>query len=274
MNYKTLKDDLTFKYVFSHEDILKDFIDSFLDFMGLNYKMIFNDSKIQNYMLPNNMEVKGFFGDIVVTLNNGSIISLEMYKGTFTKREYKKSLSYLHKLSIEQMKPGEKNYEKIKKVIGISFMQGNFRRINKEIVNSYSFREEITEKVIDEGDIELYLVRYDLVPKRRTKKEKRFIKWLRMINAKDIEELEKIGKGDKIMENSIRVVKEWTKESSKNGLENYIHKIEFESEERGAKIATKKRNMEIAKNLLALNIPISDIIKATGLSKKQISNLI
>ena len=274
MNYKTLKDDLTFKYVFSHEGILKDFIDSFLDFMGLNYKATLTNVKVQDYMLPNKEKVKGFFGDIVVTLNNSYIVSLEMYKKNFSKREYKKSLSYLHKLSIEQMKPGEKNYEKIKKVIGISFMQGNFRRINKEIVNSYSFREEITEKVIDEGDIELYLVRYDLVPKRRNKKEKRFIKWLRMINAKDIEELEKIGRGDKIMENSIRVVKEWTKESSKNGLENYIHKIEFESEERGAKIATKKEKLNIAKNLLALNIPISDIIKATGLSKKQISNLI
>ncbi len=265
MNYKTLKDDLTFKYVFSHEDILKDFIDSFLNFMGLNYKATLTNVKVQDYMLPNKEKVKGFFGDIVVTLNNSYIVSLEMYKKNFSKREYKKSLSYLHKLSIEQMKPGEKNYEKIKKVIGISFMQGNFRRINKEIVNSYSFREEITEKVIDEGDIELYLVRYDLVPKRRTKKEKRFIKWLRMINAKDIEELEKIGKGDKIMENSIRVVKEWLEDSAKHGLERYIDDVKFE--------ATENEKINIAKNMLNKNMDIKDIIEITGLSKKQIMHL-
>ena len=195
MKYKTLKDDLTFKYVFSQEYLLQDLINSFLEYVGLNYKTSLMNIKVQDYMLPNKEKVKGFFGDIVVTLDNGYIISLEMYKGNFSKREYKKSLTYLNKLMFEQMKPGEKDYEKIKKVIGISFMQGNFRRINSNIVNSYSFREEITEKVIDEGDLELYLVRYDLIPKTKNK-EKRFIRWLRMINAKSIEELESIGRGD------------------------------------------------------------------------------
>ena len=194
MKFKTLRDDLTFKYVFSHDYLLQDLINSFLEYIGLNYKTSLTNIKVEDYMLPNKEKVKGFFGDIVVTLDNGCIVSLEMYKNNFSKREYKKSLTYLNKLSFEQIKPGEKNYEKIKKVIGISFMQGNFRRINNQVVNSYSFREEITEKVIDEGDLELYLVRYDLVSKEKSKKEKRFIKWLRMINAKSIEELEKIGK--------------------------------------------------------------------------------
>ena len=262
--YKTLRDDLTFKYVFSHEEILEDLVNSFLAYNDIKHKIVLTNIKIQSYMLPNKEKIKGFFGDIVVTLDNGYIISLEMYKGPFTKREYKKSLAYIAKLCCEQMKTSEKDYEKIKKVIGISFMQGNFRRINKDIVNSYSFRKEISEKVIDEGDLELYLVRYDLIPKVKNKEE-RFIKWLRMINAKSIEELESIGKGDEIMENSIRVVKEWLEDSAKHGLENYIDDVKFE--------ATEKRNFEIAKKLLTLDISIENITKATGLTKKQITKL-
>ncbi len=264
MKFKTLRDDLTFKYVFSHEYLLQDLINSFLKYVGLNYKATLTNIKVQDYMLPNKEKVKAFFGDIIVTLDNGYIISLEMYKNNFSKREYKKSLTYLNKLSFEQIKPGEKNYEKIKKVIGISFMQGNFRRINNQVVNSYSFREEITEKVIDEGDLELYLIRYDILPKKKNK-EKRFIKWLRMINAESIEELESIGKGDKKMENSIRVVKEWLEESAKHGLENYIDDVKFETAE--------EEKLSIAKNLLTLNISVDDIEKATGLSKKQILKL-
>ena len=97
-NFKTLKDDLTFKYVFSQEEILKDLINSFLEFVNIKNDFILTNIQVQNYMLPNNQNIKGFFGDIVATLASGNIINIEMYKNKFTKREYKKSVSYLCKL--------------------------------------------------------------------------------------------------------------------------------------------------------------------------------
>ena len=99
--------------------------------------------------------------------------------------------------------------------------------------------------------------------------EERFIRWLRIIKAENILELESLVKGDEIMEETLRFVKEWREESAKNGFQRYIEDLKFEAEERGE----LKRNKEVAKNLLNLNIDIEDIMKATGLTKKQITKL-
>ena len=269
-NFKTLKDDLTFKYVFSQEEILKDLINSFLDFVNIKNDFILTNIQVQNYMLPNNQNIKGFFGDIVATLANGSIINIEMYKNTFTKREFKKSVSYLCKLYLDQMKKGEEEYEKIKKVIGISFINNKYEE-QKELINTYKFQNNKIIEKEEEGDMELYLVRLDLINKVRYNeyRKKRFLKWAKMLNAKTIDELKEIGNGDDVMENSIRVVNEWLEEGYRNGLNNYIEEKEFEAEEKGSMEASKN----IARNLLSLNMPIEDISKATGLTKNQILNI-
>ena len=41
----------------------------------------------------------------------------------------------------------------------------------------------------------------------------------------------------------------------------------------GKKLGVKERNIEVAKNLLELQMKISDIIKVTGLSEKEINDL-
>ncbi len=58
-------------------------------------------------------------------------------------------------------------------------------------------------------------------------------------------------------------------------------KIEYHSNiareegiEKGIEQGAKEREKSIAKNLLNIGIPIKDVIKATGLSRKQIKSLI
>ena len=268
-NFKTLQDDLTFKYVFSKEEILNDLVKSFLEYVGINKRVVLANIKVQDYKLPNKQILKGIYPDLIAILDDGTIINIEMYKNKFTKREYKKSISYLSKLISDQMEKGNQKYEDIKKVIGISFMKGNYQRKNTEIVNSYELENKITQKVIDEGDIELYLVRLDLEEKVRYNvyESKRFIRWIQMLNAKTIEELEEIGKGDRIMENSIRVVKEWL--GRKSGYETYLEEKEWEAKEEGS----KETSLTIAKNMLDDGMSINKIIKLTGLTKNQILSI-
>ena len=71
------------------------------------------------------------------------------------------------RLYSNQIKVNNKRYEDIKKVIGISFIKGNFRKQNEKIINTYDFRQRITDKVIDNGNLELYLIRLDLIEKSR-----------------------------------------------------------------------------------------------------------
>ena len=65
------------------------------------------------------------------------------------------------------------------------------------------------------------------------------------------------------MENSIRVVKEWL--GRKSGYETYLEEKEWEAKE--------ETSLTIAKNMLNLNIPIDNIVKATGLTEKEIKKL-
>ena len=57
-----------------------------------------------------------------------------------------------------------------------------------------------------------------------------------------------------------------------------VHKMEVNSarsdgRKEGRKEGAKEREKSIAKNLLKMNLPTNDIMKATGLSKKQITML-
>ena len=297
-----LQNDLLFKYIFSQELFLNDLINSLFKFLNKELKITFTSINAQEYILPNKRKIQGFYGDIVGILDNQNMISIEMYSSTFSKREYNKSLSYLCRLYSNQIKIN-KRYEDIKKVIGISFIKGNFRKQNENLINEYDFRQRVTNKVIDNGNLELYLVRLDLKEKSRYNVyEKRFIKWLRILNAKDLKEIEAIGKGDKIMEELKKYVAEWCEESAKDGLQRYIDDREFEAEERGEKRGEirgiklgeergeirgiklgekrgeakgeQKTKIKIAKNLMSLNISMEDIVKTTGLNEKQLKKLI
>ena len=69
------------------------------------------------------------------------------------------------------------------------------------------------------------------------------------------------------IENSIKITakKQGHEQGLKQGLKQGV--------KQGVKQGAKEREKTIAKNLLEIGIPINDIIKATGLSKKQIAML-
>ncbi len=269
ISFKSLEDDLCFKYVFSHVIVLKDLLDSFLQFLKCMERFYFTKIIPESYIMPNNKVLKAYYGDIVATLDNQSIISLEMYKGLFDKNAYNKSFSYMNRLFDENVAK-EKNYKDAKMVISLNLIKGNFRRINNELVNKYHFCNSKSGKVIDNGNTILYLVRLDKVKNiQYTKNEERFITWLRVINAKTLEEMEQLVKGDKIMEETMKFVAEWNARSSKNGIERYIE----EREEEAAEKTRNKERLEIATTMLNDDIDIPTIIKYTGLSIKEIEKL-
>ncbi len=73
----------------------------------------------------------------------------------------------------------------------------------------------------------------------------------------------------KSMDAIIEYVREWNLESSKNGLERYMKEHDEELKEE-----TKTSNsLDIAKNLLNLEISVDKIMKATGLTRKEILSL-
>ena len=271
----SLKEDLLFKKIFSNQEALEDLINSFLEVMDIKERFYAVNCEAEACILPNSKDKKVFAGDVVATLNNGDIVCTEMYKNKYGMHEHKKTMCYLTRLYSNQINIGNTKYEKIHKVIGIVFMHGNFSNLNKNLINTYKLVRIPGVKVIKDGDISYYLVRLDLQDKIYYNKgeETRFNKWLRFMNATTLEELEKIGKDDEIMENSIRVVQEWYKESSKNAFQDALDEERYYGKRDGIELGLKQKSIETAKEMLKDDVSIDTIMKYTKLSKKDILSL-
>ena len=271
----SLKEDLLFKKIFSNQEALEDLINSFLEVMDIKERFYAVKCEAEASILPNTKDKKVYAGDVIATLNNWDIVNIEIYKNNFGKHEYKKTMCYLTRLYSNQIKSGNTKYENIHKVIGIVFMHGNFRKLNSNLINKYKFCKIPEVEVIDEGDISCYLVRLDLQDKIYYNKgeETRFNKWIRFMNATSISELEEIGKDDEIMENSIRVVQEWYKETSRNALKDALAEERYYGERDGIELGLKQKSIETAKEMLKDDVSIDTIMKYTKLSKKDILSL-
>jgi len=276
--FKGLSNDLVFKYVFSNGSFLKDLINSYFDYIGTDKQFHFSKIEAESLIKSHNKNIKNYFGDIIATLNTGEIINLEMYD-TFNRRNYRKSCNYMCRIYSNQVDINKQNYEECKKVISINFINGNFRNVNKELVNIYKLKNDITNKIIDNGEIEMILVRLDKVDCiKYNKNEKRFIRWLRLIKAESIEELELIAKGDELMEHSVEYVKRYLNGPLNHTMEDYVADREYVAEKlgekRGERRGKKAGIMETAKKMLNKNIYKKVILEVTGLTDSELKKLI
>ena len=76
----SLTDDICFKYIFSKEEILKDFLNSFFEYIGEEERIRGLKTSTEKEMFGKKYKNKIFYGDILAYTNTGKIISIEMYK--------------------------------------------------------------------------------------------------------------------------------------------------------------------------------------------------
>ena len=269
--------DRYFKLFFKFKPALEDFINSYYKFIGEDKRFGFADVTYQALITSDNFKARDMFADIRCTLDNGEIILLEAYT-SFTKEEYNKSYSYTSRTYANQLEYlGENSYSDMKKVSCLNIMSGNFRNINENLVNSYIPKNKLTNKIIDDGNTEMILVRLDKAKDYlvKFKHEERFIRWLRLLKATSIKEMEEIGRNDAIMEQSIGFLKWYRQEY--DSFEKEMREREQRGisigEARGEKSGIKKNQLKTAKNLLKLGIDSDTIIKATGISKTALKEL-
>ncbi len=299
---KPLYNDLAFKNIFRRSLVFEQFINSFLEYNNLKarYKVIY--AYPEACIMPNHENIKLYFGDIVGILDNENIVSLEIYSTPFNKKMYNKSYGYKSRLFADQLEKNNNHYENMKKVISINLIIGNYRGINNDLVNKYTFKHQKSNKIIQENTI-MYLIRLDQIKKiRYVKGEKKFLTFLRIINSETIEEMEKYAKGDKNMEQVIEYMKEWNAKSNENGFERYLKEKEEEAKEKGLKIGRKEgkkegkeegikegkevgikegkeagkkeQKYEIIRKMQQENVGLDLIKRITGLTEKEITKII
>ena len=231
-------------------------------------------------MIGSRRKNRVFYGDILAYLDTDEIVSVEIYN-RFNENEYKKSVSYLTRIYSEQLETGE-DYLQAKKVISLNLMEGNYHLNNFQLVNDYGFVNKLNYGKIKDEWLELYLIRLDLVKEDVYKyKEIRFIRWLKLIKAGDLEEMKKIAEGDENMEKVLKFMKRFVNDEEVLNLYDKINDVKYYAKEEGKEagraegLATgkKEEKMETAKNMLKKGYSIQDIAEITNLTVDEVSNL-
>ena len=268
-----LTNDICFKYIFSKAIILKDFLNSFFLFIGKKEKVVSVKSNTEVELFGSKYKHKVFYGDILVLTNTESILSIEMYNH-FEKEEFNKSVSYLTRIFSSQLERGEE-YQRVRKTIGINLMKGNYHYNNFYLVNDYGFINKLNYGGIKDECLEMYLIRLDLVKENvYNYNEKRFIKWLKLINAEGVEEMKKIVEGDEGMEQVLKFMEDFLNDEEIRNVYDKINDVEYYAKKEGRAEGRREGVIETAKNLLNMNMKIEDISKATGLGRQEIEVLL
>ena len=195
---------------------------------------------------------------------------------------FKRILYYWSKLYSMNLKAG-KDYENLEKVIVILITDYEIDSLKeiKKYETKWNIREEEYQKVILTEVMEFYIIELPKYEKYKAKtKNEDLNRWIKFIKEPEVVEM-----GDN---KEIKKAKEVLEEISKDKRERYLAElrekyildqkaIEDAGYDKGLKDGMsqgrKERNIEIAKNLLKLNMSIEQIKKVTGLTEEEIKKL-
>ena len=249
----------------------------------LNKKELYNNMEFKNTEIPKeNFKEKGMITDLLIT-SLKTLFNLEMNKAP-DKGRIKKNNGYAHKLATYTSKTNGK----YNKLIQINFNASiNF---DNELSSEYMMRSRDGKTCADENYIIHHISMVKIVYKYyNNNRLNKFEKAIVMMYTSDKKVLEELSKGDEDLMNLKETIEEKSMDDEIIGLYNekemqdYVNQINLEdSHEEGYKMGKKegkeegKKNalIETAKRLLNLGINVKDISKGTGLTEKEIENLI
>ncbi len=255
---------------------------------GINKDLIKKTFKEKNveYKVSNALERKKT-SDFIFQCR-GYIINLECnneyWEGLIERNE-----AYFSKIKGELLNKGEQ-YSKNIKVIQINF--DNYKEyekaLGKELISDFKIRNGIG-LIETESSIKYHINLYKIKEKYYKGEDlTRLEKELLILTLDDYKEIIKISEGDEILMEVRDKLYELTNDIDNIGLydpekrrkEEEELKIEYHTKlareeglEQGIEKGAEQRERSIAKNLLEIGISKKDIMKATGLSEKQIAML-
>ena len=281
-----LTDDYIFKRVFAYkgnESVLKDFLEALL-------KIEIKGIKITNpEIIPYEKGEKRGLLDIKAEINDGTMLDVEMQMKNERNTE-ERATEYMGKMISEQLQVGE-DYQNLKKSIVIFITNYNFLKRNSyhsvgrmkfdktledEYVNmGYDEEDEVASKYIEVHYIEL--------PKFKKKELSKFTKldqWM-CIFTQNKEGIMLAEKENKEIKRAINTLDFLSKDPKERERHNSIVMAEYNRLvsqqnffEDGKDEGKKEEKIQIAKKLLKMNIPISQIIEATELTEEEIEKIL
>lgn len=284
-----LTSDIVFKRVFSkegNEDILKALLEAILE-------IPIQDVVVKNPELPRNLyESKAGILDVKVEIDKNIICNIEMQVKDLKNMD-KRSTYYMSRILSDELKKNEK-YTEVKNTIVINLLNFEFYKRNSyHSIAHMKFEKTKENAFIDLGyqnedeiatqDLEMHFIEIPKFVKKNPEANTKLEQWLWLIAGRE-EKLEMAKKENKEIKKAMDIIdemsmdeKEWELyQSRKMAIMDYntgIYEAKEEGKEEGLKEGERRKQIEIAKELLKLGMSIEDIQKATKLTIEEIKKL-
>ncbi|MDE6284434.1 MAG: Rpn family recombination-promoting nuclease/putative transposase [Bacilli bacterium] len=276
-DFRPLYDDLLFKESLAKEEnrkFLEYFLEIFLDLKlgSLRGKLhVEYESPIEKWAYSE----KAMRTDLTVYLSNIEI-NIECFS-TLDKEAYEKTMCYAMKKA-SNAKCKEK-YREIRPLIQLVFIHRFDMKFNQDVMNKYLITNTMNmDDTLSADKFQIYYYRLDNA-KTYKYNEDRKLRLLHFIEANTKEERAKIAKGDDLLMEFDKSLNEYVMdEKTKKFFAEWDREIyQHRAEKRGIKIGEKRGKkqgiIETAKNMLIENVPLTTIVKCTGLSREEILKL-
>ena len=283
--------DKAFKRIFrTNLDILKDFLK---DVIPLDIDKECNIRLMDGELPKENMKEKGKIIDIYVVLDGKIYVDIEMNKSKF-ETVLQRNIKYKDKLS-SMLPESDEDFKNLtrKKLYQLNLNAYPYEKILDDIIVLYGLKTHHIYSS-DECMVVKSLERYRDLYYNKGNKEKDVI-WLTILTSRTFTELYELSrqilskeKVKKLMEAAISMSKdgfilhEWQKDKfdalvKYNEIEDAKKEGKSLGIEEGRALGkaegTKEKTIEIARNLLNMQMSIEDISKATGLTEDEIKSL-
>ena len=283
--------DKAFKRIFrTNLDILKDFLK---DVIPLDIDKDCNIRLMDGELPKENMKEKGKIIDIYVVLDGKIYVDIEMNKSKF-ETVLQRNIKYKDKLS-SMLPESDEDFKNLtrKKLYQLNLNAYPYEKILDDIIVLYGLKTHHIYSS-DECMVVKSLERYRDLYYNKGNKEKDVI-WLTILTSRTFTELYELSrhilskeKVKKLMEAAISMSKdgfilhEWQKDKfdalvKYNEIEDAKKEGKSLGIEEGRALGkaegTKEKTIEIARNLLNMQMSIEDISKATGLTEDEIKSL-
>ena len=269
MNY-TIKNDVIFSYLFSQEDIVKDFLE-----VCLNKKIekveVSNQFSLEKFDIRN----KGAILDIKAIINDEAHVDLEMQR--------KKDDSYIKRVLLYtggilrgQLDRGE-SYEYMKNVIMINIIDYTLFKDIKDFHTIWKLRENNNLEHEPLKGLEIHFLELEKFRKSNPNIHEKLNQWLATIDTENEKWLEVAMKENPKLKEVI-IKKDNFVNDDKLARELIEAQEKWDLDYKAGMSCAKKEGLaegrlDVAKNLLKMNIDVETISKATGFTKDEILNL-
>ena len=273
-----LLNDKVFKFVLSNlllQDALLKSIAVFIDNEKISHDIENIDA--QGLLMAPFYVTKDYYGDVLTTLKNNTIVSMEAYN-LFGYEEFVKSLCYVCRIFGNQLKVNEK-YSKASDVVGITLFRKKTDFIMDNVMEEYKLSEQIYKLKVN-NNITLYLIDLDKAAKFTYNKSEIFYEFANIMKKEWLSDMEEYTKDkeDEMLEKTVAYVREFLGDPKNHDLLNH-----FESEVRNAKYEGRtegraeghaEEKLNFSKSLIDAGVDKNIVPKCANLNVGELDKLL